>query len=551
MQLELMETNNLEQLEKIIYQQNDTQDFLEQFVYSYKNNIWAVAVSVYRKRIGDIKRRKKLRDYIFLINKKLFGFDNHESSYLHKINIDLFQRNEVMELVEIKPYDSLKQMVIGNLANYRQKHYTVVEKYISDFLDAKSRDEIMNMILSHKLYDCLSIVDANTEELFRMVLNAIYSYLFSVEIEDEFVISKRNRKPLSYGELRILLFVRNPFFTEQEFRERNISLKTYNNQLSVDYSVLEVTEAFQTFVKSPIPIDNLILTHQYTCDIWKNGSKYLYFYTSHNQEHAIALIKNVIKLIHTFDYFQISSLDFYIIFLACYLHDIAMVKIPNFDSFLLEQEDADEITLDFEKSIKEKKEEGICDFVDLKGLLVQVYKRMDTFYEKQIRERHAANSAEEIRTVEDLNYLDPCLREFIAEIAAAHVYNTADVYFTKSEASNKKISLKFDKILLRLADALDISMYRISKPILYHNLGQMQDEVAFHWLSHLVIKGYQLETVCEINDKKPPLNPGSIVEKVILKVSVEMTQLSQCSIKEKCSFVGIDRNTLVYCIVDI
>lgn len=114
--------------------------------------------------------------------------------------------------------------------------------------------------------------------------------------------------------MRILLFIRNPLFTEVEFRRQNILLSTYNNQLTIDSSVLEVAEAFRTFVKVPVPIDNLILTHQYVCDIWKNGSKYLYFYTLHNQEHAIELIKNVIKIIHAFDYFQISSLDYYIIF---------------------------------------------------------------------------------------------------------------------------------------------------------------------------------------------------------------------------------------------
>lgn len=543
MQMELMETDNLEELENIIYKDDDTQDLLEWFISAYRNNIWAAAVSLYRRRVVDKKKIKRLKDFILLINKKLFGYDNQDSSYLYKVHIDLFESNKAIEVLEISAYDSMKKMVIGRLANYRQKHYDVVEKYIQDTY-MKSRDEIMSLILPNKLFDCMTIVNCNTEEIYRMVLNAIYSYLFSVEIEDCFVISKRNRKPLSYGELRILLFVRNPFFTEQEFRERNIQLKTYNNQLSVDYSVLEVVEAFHTFVKSPVPVDNLILTHQYVCEVWKNGSKYLYFYTLHNQEHAIDLIKNVIKLIHTFDYFKISSLDYYIIFLACYLHDIAMVKIPAFDSFLLDQEEADQITLDFEQSMLQKQMEGLYDFGELKGLLVQVYHKMDTFYENQIRKKHAANSAAEIRNVDDLRYLDPCLREFIAEVAAAHAYDTADIYFTKSEASNKKISMKFDKILLRLADALDISMYRISRPILYHNLEQMADEAAFHWISHLLIRGYQLETVYKVDKEKPLLNPRSIVETVILKVFVEMTQLSQCNIKEKCTFAGIDRTTL-------
>lgn len=43
------------------------------------------------------------------------------------------------------------------------------------------------------------------------------------------------------------------------------------------------------------------------------------------------------------------------------------------------------------------------------------------------------------------------------------------------------MSIKFDKILLRLADLLDMSCYRVSKPILHHNVEQMSEESAFHY----------------------------------------------------------------------
>ena len=102
-------------------------------------------------------------------------------------------------------------------------------------------------------------------------------------------------------------------------------------------------EIFYSFVKEPVRIDNLIVTHKYICDVWKNGSKHLYFYTLHNQEHAIVLIQNIVKLINTIDFLKISSIDYYILFLACYLHDISMVKIPACDSFLLDTDKADEL----------------------------------------------------------------------------------------------------------------------------------------------------------------------------------------------------------------
>ena len=37
----------------------------------------------------------------------------------------------------------------------------------------------------------------------------------------------------------------------------------------------------------------MIQIHRFTNEIWKNGSKFLYFYTLHNEEHAIALIKAI------------------------------------------------------------------------------------------------------------------------------------------------------------------------------------------------------------------------------------------------------------------
>lgn len=154
-----------------------------------------------------------------------------------------------------------------------------------------------------------------------MVMNAIYSYLFNVEISDQPILAKNSKKGLTYGELRILSFLRNPLFNIEEFQKREILLDNGQNEHTVDYSIMRVIEIFYSFVKEPVRIDNLIVTHKYICDVWKNGSKHLYFYTLHNQEHAIVLIQNIVKLINTIDFLKISSIDYYILFLACYLHD--------------------------------------------------------------------------------------------------------------------------------------------------------------------------------------------------------------------------------------
>lgn len=80
-------------------------------------------------------------------------------------------------------------------------------------------------------------------------MNTIYSYLFNVEISDHPVLAKNSKKALTYGELRILAFLRNPWFQTEEFRKREIVLKDPLNKGVVDYSIMRVMEIFYSFVK--------------------------------------------------------------------------------------------------------------------------------------------------------------------------------------------------------------------------------------------------------------------------------------------------------------
>lgn len=109
----------------------------------------------------------------------------------------------------------------------------------------------------------------------------------------------------------------------------------------------------------------------------------------------------------------------------------------------------------------------------------------------------------------DFSYLEQTYRELIKREEGI-----------KSVASKQLISIKFDKILLRLADLLDMSSYRVSKPILYHNVEQMSEESAFHWISHLLTKGYSLRT------------EYSSILFLTFKITLLMTFLSNLSCKE-------------------
>lgn len=165
----------------------------------------------------------------------------------------------------------------------------------------------------------------------------------------------------------------------------------------------------------------------------------------------------------------------------------------------------------------------------------------------------AIDSSSEIRQRTEIKYLDMPMRELVAEVSEAHGADERNIYSIKSNASSRLMSIKFDKILLRLADLLDMSSYRVSKPILYHNMEQMSEESAFHWISHLLTQGYKLRTKYEIGSSKSSgaenlketeniegvLTPQTITEKLILEIPVDISQMSTIECENPCRKVQI------------
>ena len=310
------------------------------------------------------------------VNQKVFGgYNNKESSYIYTSFKRIFENKKV---INIDPYKTIGELANEKLGRYMFAHRDVVNKVIEKEIRKYQWETLLEEtgMFSHNYLKTVSIVDNSTAEMKRMVLNALYSRLFSVQLNDDLFITRQVKRALSYGELRILAYLRNNWFSKEIYKVYSINLLDEDNASKIDYSIMEVLEIFRTFIKYPILIDNLILVHQCTCDVWKNGSKYLYFYTLHNQEHAIDLIKNVIKVIKAVDYLQISMNDYYIVFISCYLHDISMVKIPSMDEFLMDITIADQISRNYLDEIKDR---CLIDNREIKQLLIKFYKEIDVF----------------------------------------------------------------------------------------------------------------------------------------------------------------------------
>ena len=491
------------------------------FFEEYKNDIWQVAISMLISNSTNDKEHKMIRSYIKRIIKVAYDKDMLECSYIKREYEDYLTKKDLYE--ERDCYLSLKRALNRKMLRFVNYNTEALKKEFCGLRLCGIKEDILSSyeICSMKFIECAKLVLDNSSRLQRMFLNALYSKIFMVDISDAVVLNSYDKKGVTYGELRTLTYLRNEKCNIQHFLNWNMQLMEGENAQIIDYSLFEVLGAYKKYVSDPTNIDKLILTHKYTCDIWKNGAKHLYFYTLHNQEHAVDLVKNIIKIVKTISYIKITYYDYYLLFLACYLHDISMVKIASKNEFILDEGESDAITTNAVIGFNDCKDSS-----DMKHLIYNTYKQVDDFFEKKIRSLHGIESAAEIRNQNDLNFLEPSVREAVAEIAESHMQDGRDVFFAKGDARSKLISYKFDKILLRFADLLDMSERRVSQPILNHNMDNISEVSAFHWVSHLLTEGYELisEYVCEDDDM---LMPGSITERITLTIWVKMSQLSK------------------------
>lgn len=465
-------------------------------------------------------------------------FYNIEDEYIVKNNsvnnLEVVVSNNTYEDIELSKSKEDSQRNIKSIFK-KDKFKSIaglfIEKYSVVNTKKLNPDDVENF------KDSIYFISQNTDEIIRMIFNIAVSEIFGIDLSDSFVINKNTRKDITYRELRLILFIRNKKFKLEEFDRIYRHCKEDDYKNVVDYSIFRVIKMFKTFVSDPVNIDNLVLVHKYTCDAWKNGSKYLYFYTLHNQEHAVDLIENVVKIIAAINYIKISKLDYYVLFIACYLHDISMVTLPSYGEFMENRNtEANKICMDFINEICENK--NIIRKSDFaKSILNEYYKKLDNFYENLSRSRHAKQSAEEILKRDDMKFIPDEVREVVSNISKSHGYDAKDVYYLKSDATNSVWSIKFMMILIRVADLLDMSDYRVSKLILSHNLDEMNEESRFHWISHLITKGYSIENRYETEFKN---GKNIISENITLKIYVDFIQFTNVESKN-CKKIKVNK----------
>lgn len=533
---EVLTGSNYEESSKSKYEILNKGIKAEEFFLNYKHDIWQVAISLLIS--NTINQHNIIRNYIRDVIKVAYPEELQNCSYIEKMYIDYLEDKEVNNFPDC--YMTLNKQTNRKMLRYANMNSSILKGEFTGVKLNGIKENILTSfnICSEAFSEMCKIVNSNSNRLQRMFLNAVYSKIFKVVLTDDIVLSSYDKKGITYGEVRILAFLRNAKCNIVDFLKKKIEIMSDENQQSVDYTLFEVLGAYKRYVILPENIDNLILVHKYTSDVWKNGAKHLYFYTLHNQEHAVDLIRNIIKIVKVFSYLKITSYDYYLLFIACYLHDISMVRIASENDFIFDRGESDEIVTRFDIEWDSCKRSS-----DVKNILAKVYKKLDDFFENKIRSSHGKDSAEEIRKRKELDFLELSVREDVAQISESHTMDVNDIYFFKGDAKNKLISYKFDKILLRFADLLDISQRRVSKPVLNHNIDNMSSISAFHWISHLLTEKYTLTSKYTRNCEIDALTPGAITETVILSIFVNLSQFSMMTARE-CKYGKINEKKL-------
>lgn len=491
-----------------------------------------------------------------------------EKKIVHKNDMaagSLYHQHDVAGVLkkregDVDPYASLRKVMRMYFRDRVVKNEGRRKKGLLEFMswlerianDSDNTADSTKYDLLYKQY--MHFVLSNSEEMKRKMLNAYYSYVSEFEVSDKLVFVKGFGLPISYSEFRILAYLRNKRFKIKEFRTflERLNTEDLENKMTIDYGLMSGLQMFVSNVCDPIWIDSLIVTHRITKSLWQNGSKFLNSYTLHNEEHALTLIGKSCELIRNIDYLRLKKVDFFILFLSCYLHDISMVIHPNLHEINYDTPDSKVLLTDMMNKVKEqyesrwgsevkKKEEDAAPkdngsdkskgATTVKGavkedrrgniyketglFMLDVFNKVYSHFEGIIRSNHPMDSAEFVRKRAGglFSYLEPSLLSFVASVGESHGYDIHEVYGLKSKALNDTVSLKYIMMILRLADLHDVANDRINYQLLRENVEHLNATSRFHWISHLITDSIRLIPEYEphyryVRDKK-----GNVVVK--------------------------------------
>ena len=366
----------------------------------------------------------------------------------------------------------------------------------------------------------LNYVMNHSEDFKRMVLNALVSVLLNVNVDDSLSFHSSSPRRLRFEDVRILYYLRNRYFRMADFKRfmdviQEDTIQKQLNTLPADLSLQHVAPLFVRHVKDVEKVDQLLVTHMIVKGLWMNGSKYLYAYTLHNEEHAVELIRLCIRILRTIDCISLKLEDYFVLFLSCYLHDISMVVQPHLESFCRDDIRTDILATDFMGQVCSKIVNKTADLNDVKEWMVASFEKVYGYFENSIRSRHPYDSAEFVKKHASsyFRYLSVPIVQAVSEVSESHGWDIAEVYGRRSQAKSDLLSMKYMMILIRLADLLDMSKDRVNYFLLKENMRNLSSLSRFHWISHFITN--RVELTAKYDNQGTDDNPFRPIQETI------------------------------------
>jgi hypothetical protein len=492
----------------------------EEWMSTYEEDIFQSEAQLLISLLS-VEDAKKLKN-------ELEEFEKGITSVHHPNEEWLFLSKQFKGAIKLKEiscgvYDSLIKWVHHDFNSLRNVSINNQHKQLLDFVGKIKESSLLS---NHRYAD---FVFNNSDEYKRRILNAYYSEINNISTSEAKSFTKNSKRRLTYTELRIIARLRNRNFNFEEFNRfiHRIDCSDLDNRTSVDMGQLQVLGFFVSYVRKPEWVDNLIVTHRVVKGLWYNGSKFMNSYTLHNEEHAVTLIEKIVRLTKAIDYFSIKRVDYYILFLSCYLHDISMVIHPDVYKFSCGDDNSLKIITSFLDKITSPEFIGKIDFnakvdtrmKEVSKYLITLFDQIFCYFETNIRENHAKESARLIRNWADgiLKYIESLYIEEVAVVSESHGWDIPDVYGLKSLAKGSLKSEKYMMMLIRLADSLDVSNDRINYYLLRQNVEHLSPTSRFHWISHLITDEIQIRPTYDVS-KDAKLFEHPLVERININI---------------------------------
>lgn len=534
---ELVENDKKRCSEKV--SKNDSSLYGSMYDKSFENYIRAI-VSVGESFGLDSKEIKDLiNKRIIMRVKEVFTNQTYREEYYNTfsdivknilIEYKYFKTLESSSKFKQSPYKFINEYSIESLfhaiKNIRDKaikseiesnkhndkvhvEYTIQPKNISRKLIKKGVNQ--NEVNEQQIYEIVP-VKIKGISVFREfhLINQLYGYLanlFKLKTSgNENCIFKEDGTLLKVYEIRILSLLRNGKNTPAEtinsvIKVMSDTIVERENEIC-DPLVQDVLKIVSKKISNNSMIDSIIYVHHFVRDLWKNGAKDLPFYTLHNHEHSVELIKILNRINDSSNGMfahNLNNYEFYALIMAIYLHDLGMLFF-DYDSFREMNRDpisrgyevsSFQSLINLEKSTKEMNRNQRND------IIIDFYKKHRKYRSDLTRANHHYNT-KRFKEIDEI--VKGHLGAFVKNICYNHGVDKKDMHLINEYIGKDVLDSLKVSTYLRFLDGLDSCKNRVSKNLYKTILNYVSDDdidvyTKTHWAKHLIIdeiKSYRL-----------------------------------------------------------